>query len=272
MANKNVFASLKSLLPRADAVNEAGGVAYQHAAQACPGPARGHGLLQRHLLRRCRTSSSPRCCASPRRSTTTVFSRKLAVYSRERAFMKDMPAALLLILSQPRPESVPPCLRARRRQRPRPAHAVPDDPLGPVWPQELVVRAAARVPALAERGQRRATALGVDRQRSEPARRAASGPADADGQRAAGPVRLADRQAGREVGAGDGGRSAGGSRRSGGVPQRRNGRRAGRHARTQPLPLGPAGGQCARPDRVEGDRATDGYAGAAHEPEHAAAS
>ena len=69
--------------------------------------------------------------------------------------------------------------------------------------------AAAGVPALAERGQRRQAAVGVDRQRSEPARRAAPGPADAEGQRPPGAVRLADRQAGREVGAGDGGRPAG---------------------------------------------------------------
>ncbi len=61
-------------------------------------------------------------------------------------------------------------------------------------------------------GQRGEAAVGVDRQRSEPARRAAPGPADAAGQRAAGAVRLADRQAGREVGAGHGGRPAGGGR------------------------------------------------------------
>ncbi len=36
-----------------------------------------------------------------------VFLAKLAVYSRERAFMKDMPAALLLVLSKRDRGSVP---------------------------------------------------------------------------------------------------------------------------------------------------------------------
>ena len=57
MANKSLFSSIKSLLPRTDAYNEAGGRAYQLDAEARPGAAGGDGLLQRHLLRQRRDSA-----------------------------------------------------------------------------------------------------------------------------------------------------------------------------------------------------------------------
>ena len=60
MANKSLFASLKSRLVRADTVNEAGGRAYTLAAEARPGAACGYRLLQRHLLRRRPMSNLPR--------------------------------------------------------------------------------------------------------------------------------------------------------------------------------------------------------------------
>ena len=93
-----------------------------------------------------------------------VFLAKLAVYSRERAFMKDMPAALLpFVLAQPRQQAVPSVIRSRGRQRPRAAHAVPDAAFGTVRPQELVEFVAAGVPALAEQGVGRYVAFGFDR-------------------------------------------------------------------------------------------------------------
>ena len=70
-----------------------------------------------------------------------VFLAKLAVYARERAYMKDMPAALLVVLSKRDTGAAAPRVRPRRRQRPRAAHAVPDGPLGPVRPHEPVVDA-----------------------------------------------------------------------------------------------------------------------------------
>ena len=51
MANKTLFSSIKSWLPRADAVNEAGGRRLPARAEACAGADRGDGLLQRHVLR-----------------------------------------------------------------------------------------------------------------------------------------------------------------------------------------------------------------------------
>ncbi|MFO0953626.1 MAG: TROVE domain-containing protein [Isosphaeraceae bacterium] len=99
MANKKVFQSATSVLPRADAVNEAGGRAY--------------GLSPRHALAQIAATG----CFNGRfyadgeaqlAELTTladqvadpVYLAKLAVYSREKAFMKDMPAALLLIVAK----------------------------------------------------------------------------------------------------------------------------------------------------------------------------
>jgi 60 kDa SS-A/Ro ribonucleoprotein len=99
MANKTLFSSTKSILPRAAARNEAGGPAYalapkhalaQVAATGCfNGVYYGSGEGQLDLLRRLVDQVDD-----------NVFLAKLAVYARERAFMKDMPAALLVILSK----------------------------------------------------------------------------------------------------------------------------------------------------------------------------
>ena len=222
--------------------------------------------------RRPRTSW-PRCSTLVDQVDDNVFLAKLAVYSRERAFMKDMPAALLLVLSKRDRGLVPQGLRPRRRQRPRAAHAVPDDPLGPVRPQEPVVRAAAGVPALAERGAASSkllsASIGNDPSlrdvlrlaRPTPkdnARRALFGwltdkpvekwaPATADDLPERGPVARC-------------------------LPPGGDGRRAGRDPDGDRRPLGPAGGCRPRSARLEGDCPPDGSAGAAHEPEHAAAS
>src|SRR5262249_37084831 len=99
MANKNLFSSAKSILPRADARNEAGGLAYQltpkHAlAQlAATGCFNGvyYGAAEEQL-------------AAFKGLIDQVddaeFLAKLALYGREKAFMKDMPAALLVVLSR----------------------------------------------------------------------------------------------------------------------------------------------------------------------------
>jgi 60 kDa SS-A/Ro ribonucleoprotein len=103
MANKSVFSSLNSLLPRADAVNAAGGRAYalsprhalaQLAATGCfNGAYYTEAEEQLALL-----------LALVEQVEDDVYLAKLAVYGRERAFMKDMPAALLVILSKRSPE------------------------------------------------------------------------------------------------------------------------------------------------------------------------
>lgn len=98
MANKSLFSSIKNRLLRADARNEAGGPAYrlppkhalaQLAATGCFG-----GVYY---------ASAEEQLAELRalvdQVDDNVYLAKLAVYSRQRAYMKDMPAALLLSLS-----------------------------------------------------------------------------------------------------------------------------------------------------------------------------
>ena len=99
MANKSLFSSLKSKLPRATARNEAGGAAYALAPK--------HALAQ---------LAATGCFGNTYYATAetqldelrklidqvddNVYLAKLAVYARERAYMKDMPAALLVSLSK----------------------------------------------------------------------------------------------------------------------------------------------------------------------------
>ncbi len=99
MANRSLFSSIKSKLPRATARNEAGGAAYALAPK--------HALAQ---------LAATGCFGNTYYATAEtqldelrqlidqvdddVYLAKLAVYARERACMKDMPAALLVALSK----------------------------------------------------------------------------------------------------------------------------------------------------------------------------
>ncbi len=240
------------------------------AAQARAGPARRHRLLQWRLLRRGRgPARHPAGAGRPGRGQPLPGEAgRLQPRARVPEGHAGGPAA---DPGPARPGPVPPRLRPRRGQRSGAADAVPDGPLGPVRPQGPVVLAAAGVPALAQRRQRRQAAVGVGRRQPEPARRAAAGPADAAGQRPPGAVRLADGQAGRALGPGDGRRSAGRGPRAGRLPGGGDGGRAGPGAEPRAVPLGPAGGRGSRTADLEGRRPADGPAGAADEPEHAAA-
>ena len=99
MANKSLFSSVKSLLRRADTRNEAGGVAYSLPAK--------HALAQLAATG-CFNGAFYTDAADQLATLKTLidqvddnaFLAKLAVYSRERALMKDMPVALLLALSK----------------------------------------------------------------------------------------------------------------------------------------------------------------------------
>ncbi len=99
MANKTLFASLKgALIPAAPARNEAGGPAYVFTPE--------HALAQ-YAATGCLNSTF---YADARAQLETVldlcgrvepaFLAKTAVYCRQRAFMKDMPALLLAALSR----------------------------------------------------------------------------------------------------------------------------------------------------------------------------
>ncbi|RMF42207.1 MAG: TROVE domain-containing protein [Planctomycetota bacterium] len=103
MANKTLFSNIKSKFTRTDAVNEAGGRAYnftpkhalaQMAATGCFGGAYyASAETQLDAMRKLIDQVDD-----------NVFLAKLAVYARERAYMKDMPAALLVVLSKRDPE------------------------------------------------------------------------------------------------------------------------------------------------------------------------
>ncbi len=99
MANKNLFASLKSRFVRADARNEAGGRAYalepkhalaQLAATGCFNGAYYAGADEQLATLKTLVEQV----------ADNAFLAKLAVYSRQRAMMKDMPVALLVVLSK----------------------------------------------------------------------------------------------------------------------------------------------------------------------------
>lgn len=99
MANKTLFSSIKSRFVRADTDNEAGGRAYKFTPK--------HALAQMAATG-CFNGVFYASAASQLNELRTlidqiddnVFLAKLAVYARERAYMKDMPAALLVVLSK----------------------------------------------------------------------------------------------------------------------------------------------------------------------------
>ncbi len=98
MANKSLFSSISSWLPRANVVNEASGLAYkllpkhalaQIAATGCfNGTFYASGAAQLDQVRDLINQIAD-----------NQFLAKLAIYSRDKALMKDMPAALLVALS-----------------------------------------------------------------------------------------------------------------------------------------------------------------------------
>lgn len=99
MANKGLFASLKSLLPRADARNEEGARAYQLPPKHALAQLAATGCFNGAFYAQAQDQLAT-LLALVNQVDDSVFLAKLAVYSRERAFMKDMPAALLLVLSK----------------------------------------------------------------------------------------------------------------------------------------------------------------------------
>src|SRR5580658_3225256 len=103
MANKTLFQSLRgALLPKTDSVNEAGGKAYalspkqalaQYAMTGCLNTtfyASADDQLQKVLAMASQVDAQ--------------FVAKTAVYSRQKGFMKDMPALLCAALSVKDPQ------------------------------------------------------------------------------------------------------------------------------------------------------------------------
>ncbi len=98
MANKSLFSSVKSLLQKATARNEAGGPAYlmepKHALAQFASTGCFNGTFYAGAESQLDTLK-----ALIAQVSDNVFLAKLAVYSRERAYLKDMPAALAATLA-----------------------------------------------------------------------------------------------------------------------------------------------------------------------------
>jgi len=98
MANKSLFQSITSNLACATVVNEAGGPAYKYAPKHTLAQMAATGTFGNAFY-----TSAQSQLGEMRKLIDQVddneFLAKLAVYSRERACMKDMPAALLVALS-----------------------------------------------------------------------------------------------------------------------------------------------------------------------------
>ncbi|XZE56078.1 vWA domain-containing protein [Planctomycetaceae bacterium SH139] len=98
MANKSLFQSITSVLPRANSINEAGGPAYKMSAKHAIAQMAATGTFGNVYY-----ASAQNQLDAVRKLIDEIddneFLAKLAVYSRERAYMKDMPAALLVVLS-----------------------------------------------------------------------------------------------------------------------------------------------------------------------------
>ena len=99
MANKTLFSSIKSLLPRADSYNEAGGRAYKFTPKHALAQMAATGCFN-GVYYASAQSQLDEMRKLIDRVDDNVFLAKLAVYARERAYMKDMPAALLVMLSK----------------------------------------------------------------------------------------------------------------------------------------------------------------------------
>ena len=98
MANKSLFQSITSVIPRATTVNEAGGPAYKFEPKHALAQMAATGTFGNVFYASAQTQLD-----EMRKLIDQVddneFLAKLSVYSRERAYMKDMPAALLVVLS-----------------------------------------------------------------------------------------------------------------------------------------------------------------------------
>lgn len=98
MANKKLFKTLAGkLLPKADAVNEAGGRAYKLSPKAALAQYAVTGCLNNTFYADAETQLAKVIELS--RQVDAVFIAQLALYARERGHMKDMPALLCAVLA-----------------------------------------------------------------------------------------------------------------------------------------------------------------------------
>ena len=98
MANKSLFSSTKSRIPRADTINRAGGLAYKLSPKHALAQIASTGCFNGTYYANA-SSQLDEVIKLIAEIDDNEFLAKLAIYSRQRAAMKDMPAALLVCLS-----------------------------------------------------------------------------------------------------------------------------------------------------------------------------
>jgi 60 kDa SS-A/Ro ribonucleoprotein len=98
MANKSLFASMLGRLPKANAVNEAGGRAYKLEPKHALAQVAATGTFGNAFYSTAETQLDE-VLKLLDEVDDNQYLAKLALYAREKAFMKDMPAALLVALS-----------------------------------------------------------------------------------------------------------------------------------------------------------------------------
>jgi 60 kDa SS-A/Ro ribonucleoprotein len=103
MASKSLFQSIRGfLLPATDAVNEAGGAAYALTPEGALAQLASTGCLNSTFYASDQTQLEQVLALAS--AVPPAFVARTAVYAREQAFMKDMPALLLATLSVRDPE------------------------------------------------------------------------------------------------------------------------------------------------------------------------
>ncbi len=98
MVNKSLFASMLGRLPKANAVNEAGGRAYKLEPKHALAQVAATGTFGSAFYSTAETQLDE-VLKLIDEVDDNQYLAKLALYAREKAFMKDMPAALLVALS-----------------------------------------------------------------------------------------------------------------------------------------------------------------------------
>ncbi|HEY0427581.1 MAG TPA: hypothetical protein VGC76_07335 [Pyrinomonadaceae bacterium] len=98
MANKNLFQTFRGMLaPKADVINEAGGLAYELSPKAALAQYAATGCFSNTFYSD--ASEQLEKVLALAKKLDGRFVAKTAVYAREKGFMKDMPALLVAILS-----------------------------------------------------------------------------------------------------------------------------------------------------------------------------
>jgi len=95
MVNKSLFTSLKKWLPRADACNEEGALAYRLPPKQALAQVAATGFFNGTYYADAESQLDALTTLAAQ-VDDNVFLAKLAIYARERALMKDMPAAACL--------------------------------------------------------------------------------------------------------------------------------------------------------------------------------